>query len=208
MAHKAEVKTSLFVLLDNVDGKLEFYRGNPDGKRWNSGKRRNIRVFPTIGLAEAAKKANEAPDTVQIVEFVPKDVNLRQRAYDWSWEELENHISIFDHFDVTFSDGIPHPMFSGDSGVTVLRVTDVSPMKQVGDKIYLHISTDANFFGAGRHRVMSDEYITKLIEDTVSEMDFTGLTPTSDAVEALKKAFRIGVPPSGQPYIRSTDEVE
>ncbi len=192
MADKLSKPNTLYVLMQEVDGKLEFFRGDPAGKKWNSGKRRNIRVFPTIGLAEAGKKQNSAGDDVQIVEFVPKLMGLREDPYNWSWEDLEDVLSVFDHVDVTFTDGAVHPMFGGSSGVTVLRVTDVGPVKQAGGKVLLHVSTDTNWFGPGVNRIFSDDYITKIIDDTVAEFEFSGNTPNMDAAEKLKKAFGVG----------------
>ena len=127
-----------------------------------------------------------------------------KKPYDWSWEELEEHLSIFDHVEVNFFDGGKHKPFGGDSGVSVLRVTDISPMKRADGKLILHVSTDSNWFGEGRHRIFSDEYIEKTIDQAVDGMVST-MSP--DGIkEIMRRAFGIGVEPAGQPYITSSSE--
>lgn len=129
-----------------------------------------------------------------------------KEPYEWSWEDLEALVAVFDRVEVNFFDGGEHKPFSGDSGVSVLRVRSVEPTKTHDKKVYLHVSTDANWFAKGRNRILSDDYIEKLVRDTVAELDFSGQTPHLDAEKAILKAFRIGEPPLGEPFIRSSDE--
>jgi hypothetical protein len=168
--------------------------GFPRGDGYNY---RHIRAYESEKRAQNyAKKVNG-----HVVEFVPKDVGLRGDPINWTWEELENQLAVFNHVEVNHYDGGEHKPFSGDSGVSVLRVTDVSPQKRADGKVLLHISTDSNFFGKGRHRIMSDEYIERIIEDVANDIDFKSNTPVSDATELLKEAFKIGTPIPAEPTI-------
>lgn len=174
----------LFAVVQNGD----FVRGR--------GKSPHIRTYSSKARAEAYARRHVMGES-QVVEFVPKNVNLREPAINWTWEELENHLEIFDIFDVSFFDGGEHVPFGGDSGVSVLRVTDVSPQKNANDKVILHISTDNNWFGKGRWQILSDKTIQKKIDEALKSNK--NLRPSDR--KALKKAFGIGVKPQGPPTI-------
>ncbi len=120
---------------------------------------------------------------------------MKKPPYEWSWEELEKHLEIFDRIEVTYFDGGEHKPFSGDSGVAVLRVTDVSPVKTADNKVNLHIGTDSQWFTKERMRIMPDSYIEKLIKEA-------GLATEEE--DRLLKAFKIGVEPPSEPTIRSS----
>lgn len=117
---------------------------------------------------------------------------MKKPPYKWSWEELEKHLAIFDRIEVTYFDGGEHVMFSGDSGVSVLRITDVSPVKSADDQVILHISTDSQWFSKERMRILPDSYIKETIEKV-------GLS--ADDEERVLKALKIGTPPPGEPHI-------
>lgn len=174
---------------------MELYAVIKDGNFVRGrGKSPHIRTYSSGARAEAYAR-RYIMGKFQVIKFVPQDVHLRTDPFTWSWDELENHLEIFDHVEVNFSDGGEHIPFSGDSGVTVLRVRDVTPQKQAGGKTLLHIGTDSNWFGKGRHRVLSDVYIEHIIEE------HTRHNFTLEQKDKLLMAFGIGVPPVGEPTI-------
>lgn len=86
--------------------------------------------------------------------------------YEWSWDELENHMRIFDAVEVNYWDGKKRKMFgAGDSGTSVLRVTNVTPQKTADGKVILHISTDSQWFTKERVQLMADSTLEKLLAD-------------------------------------------
>jgi hypothetical protein len=117
---------------------------------------------------------------------------MSKTPYEWSWEELEKHLEIFDRVEVNYFDGGEHRPFSGDSGISVLRVTDISPTKTADKKVVLHIATDSQWFTSERMRIMPDSYIEGIIKD---------LKLDADIEDRALKAFRIGVPPLEEPHI-------
>lgn len=160
----------------------EFVRGG--------GQSPHIRTYKSKPRAEAYARRHVMGD-YSVVEFVPKDVKLREPAINWTWEELDDHLSIFDHVDVGYDTGKqrnPHNIESG--GVNVLRVIDVSPQKNVKGEVILHIGTDSQWFKREQVQLLPDSHIRNILYEFCMKHDID-----KSAYAELCDAFRLELIP-------------